>query len=161
MTKATEIAIGPTTDVLKFAPGFMLHIDVVFYNVESIFVFTSNFVAICSATSYPFGFTSISKRTPIDTLKRFVATLGNQDIKFSFIRVDEDGALGRSYEFMKTCHNMDIIVQTTGKDASSLNGKIRTLNNTLDNITRDLLMNSSPMKEIFSTVSQTNLLLST
>ena len=47
----------------------------------------------------------------------------NQDKKVAFIRVDEDGALPRSSEFMRTCHKMNIIVQTTGGDASSLNGK--------------------------------------
>ena len=38
----------------------------------------------------------------------------NQDKKVSFIRVDEDGALERYSESMNTCHNMNIIVQTTG-----------------------------------------------
>ena len=47
-------------------------------NVESIREFTSIFVDICYATSYPFGFTSISKHPPLDILKFLVTTLGNQ-----------------------------------------------------------------------------------
>ena len=43
---------------------------------------------------------------------------------------------------------MNIIVQTTCVDASSLNGKIESPNKTLDNIMRDLLLNSSHKKEI-------------
>ena len=78
---------------------------------------------LCSATSYPFGLPSRSKRPPLDILKFLVTTLRNQDKKFASIRVDEDGALDRSSEFMRTCHNMNIIVQTTGGDDSSLNGK--------------------------------------
>ena len=70
----------------------------------------------------------------------------NQDKKVAFIRVDEDGALARSSEFMKTCHKMNIIVQTTGGDASSLNGKSESSNKTLANITRDILLNSSHKK---------------
>ena len=50
---------------------------------------------------------------------------------------------------MNTCHNLDIIVQTIGRDASSLNGKGEIPNKTLANITRDLLMKSSHKKELF------------
>ena len=50
LTKATKISSGPTTDVSKFPPGFMLQMDFAFFNVESIRGFTSTFVAICSAT---------------------------------------------------------------------------------------------------------------
>ena len=37
--------------------------------------------------------------------------------------MDEDGELSRSAKFKRTCHNMDIIVQNTGRDEYSLNGK--------------------------------------
>ena len=73
--------------------------------------------------TYPFGLPSISKRPPLDILKFLVTTLRNQDNKVAFIRVDEDGALSRSSEFMRRFHNMNIIVQTTGGYAYSLNGK--------------------------------------
>ena len=59
----------------------------------------------------------------LKSLKFPVNTLRNQDNKVAFVQVDEDGALARSSEFMKTCHSMNIIVQTTGGDAYSLNGK--------------------------------------
>ena len=50
---------------------------------------------------------------------------------------------------MSTCHSMNIIVQTTGGDASSLNGKSESPNKTLANITRDILLNSSHKKELW------------
>ena len=111
--------------------------------------FNSTFVAICSATSYPFGFPSRSKRPPLYILKCIVTTLRNQDKKVAFIRVDEDGAPARSSESMKTCHNMNIIVRTTGGDASSLNGKIKSPNKTLANIKRAIFLNSSHKKELW------------
>ena len=86
------------------------------------------------------------KRPPLDILKFLVTTLRNQDLKVSFIRVDEDGELARSSEFMKTCHSMNIIVQTTGGYAYYLNDKSESHNKTLSNITRDLLLNSSHKK---------------
>ena len=50
---------------------------------------------------------------------------------------------------MKTCHDMNILVQTTGGDASSLNFKSESPNKTLSNTTRALLMNSSNKKELW------------
>ena len=44
---------------------------------------------------------------------------------------------------------MNIIVQTTGGDASSLNGKSESPNKTLANITRSLLLNSIHKKELW------------
>ena len=44
---------------------------------------------------------------------------------------------------------MNIIVQTTGGDESSLNGKIESPNKTLANITRALLLNSIHKKELW------------
>ena len=106
-------------------------------------------MAIYSDTSYPFGFPSRSKRSPLDILKLLVTTLRNQDKKVALIRVDEYGALSRSSESMKTCHNMNIIVQTTCGDASSINGKSESPNKTLSNTTRDLPLKSNHKKELW------------
>ena len=100
MTKSNRIPRDPTTDVSKFPHGFMLQMNFSFFNVESISGFTSAFVAICSATSHPFGFPSRRKRTPLDILKFLVTTLSDQDKKVAFIRVDEHGSLEISSEFM-------------------------------------------------------------
>ena len=40
LTKATKISRGPTTDVSKCFPGFMLQMNFAFFNVESIRRFT-------------------------------------------------------------------------------------------------------------------------
>ena len=74
--------------------------------------------------------------------KKFVTALRNQDKKVSLIRVDEYGAPARPSEFMRIYHNMNIIVQSTGGDAYSLNGEIEIPNKTLNNIAKYLLMNS-------------------
>ena len=99
-----------------------------------------NFVDICPATSYPFGFTSGRKSPPLDTLIFSVTALSNKDKKVVFIQVGKYGALSICAEFMSTCHNMNIIVKTTGGDEYSLNGKIVIPDKILKNITRDLLL---------------------
>ena len=101
----------------------MFQMDFAFFNVESIRGFTSTFVDICYATSHPSGFLFRRKLLPLYIIKFIVTTLRNQDKKVAFIRVDQDVALSRSYEFIKPCHNMNIIVKTTGGYASSPNGK--------------------------------------
>ena len=118
------ISIGPTINVSKLPPGFMLIMDFLLFNVDSIRSCTSTFVDICSATSHPFGFPFRSKFTTLDILILLVTTLRNQDDKVAFIQVDEYRALERYSEVMRTCHNMNIIFQTTGGDEFSINGKI-------------------------------------
>ena len=105
-------------------------------------------MVICSANSYPFVFLSRNKRPPIDILKFLFTTLSNWDTKVAFIQVDEDGALEIYSEFMNTCHNMNIMVKTTGGDASLLSVKSEIHNETLADITKDLILNSIHKKEI-------------
>ena len=57
------------------------------------------------------------------------------------------GSLAKYPKFLKTCHNMNTIVQTTGGYESSLNGNSETPNKALDNTTEALLMNSSHKKK--------------
>ena len=129
-------------NVSKFASCFMLQMDFVFFNVEIIHDFTSTFVAICSATLYPFVFLYRSKWPTLDILKFLVNTLMNQDNKFALIQVDKYAALARYFGFIKLFYNMNIIVQTTGGYTSSLSGNIYILNKTIVNIIRALMMNS-------------------
>ena len=97
----------------------------------------------------PFRFPSRSKHPPTDILKFLVITLSNQDKKFSLVRVDEDGALARPSESTKTCHNMNIIVQTTGGDESSINYKSKSPNRKIANITRAILLKSIHKKGLW------------
>ena len=127
----------------------MLQIYFSFFNDERIYLFTSTFVDICSANSYPFGFPSRSKWPPLDIIKFLFTALRNQDKKFSLIQVDEDRALERSSGFMRTFHNMNIIVQNTGVYSYSLNGKSEISNNTLANIARAFLMDSIHKKVLW------------
>ena len=92
-------------------------------------------------------FTSRIKIPRLNILKFLVNTLRNHYSKVTFIQVDEYGVLARSSEFMKTCYDMNIIVQKTGGYVSCFYGKSESSNNTLSNITGALLMKSSNNKE--------------
>ena len=65
-------------------PVFMPQLGFIFFNVEIIHGFTLTFVAICSDTSYPLGFTYIIKLTPLDILKFLVTKLRNKDKKVAY-----------------------------------------------------------------------------
>ena len=126
----------------------MLQMDFLLFNVEIIRGFTSNFVAIFSANSYPFGFPPKRKHPFLEILKFLVTKFRKQDKKVAFIRVDEYVALAGYSKLINTCHNMNTIVQNTGGDASPLNGKTKIPNDTHDNITISLLLKPSNKKEL-------------
>ena len=74
LTKATTTTRGPKMYASNFLLGFMIQMDFVFFNDESIREFTLTFVAICSANSYQFGFPSIRKLPHLYILKCIVTT---------------------------------------------------------------------------------------
>ena len=84
----------------------------------------------------------------------------NKDKKVAFIQVNEDGTLARSSEFISTCNNINIIVQTTGGDVFSINMKSEIPNNTLVNITRGLILKSIHKKELCCFSHQYNICIS-
>ena len=90
LIKATKIPRGPTTDVSKVSFVFTIHMDSAFSNVESIRVFTTIFVVICSASSYPFALTSRRNSPPLDIFIFCFTKLMNQERKVAFIQVYED-----------------------------------------------------------------------
>ena len=120
-----------------------------FFDVESIRGLTPTLVDICYSTSYPFEFPSRIKHPPLEILNILVTTLRNKDKKVALIRFDEYVEVAISYEFMNKCHHMNIMVQSTGGYASYLNGRSENTNNTLHNITRALLLNSSNKKYVW------------
>ena len=64
------------------------------------------------------------------------------------IRLVEDDALARSSEFVRTYHDISIVVHNTGGDASSLHVKSEIPNKTLVKITTFIFVNSIHNKEL-------------
>ena len=71
----------------------MLQMGFEFFNVEIIRRFNLTFMAICSDTSYPLGFTSRIKLTTIDIIKFLVTSLRKNFKKIAFIQAYQYGAL--------------------------------------------------------------------
>ena len=102
--------------------GFMLQIYFSFFYVEN-WWFYFNVLALCSATSYPFGFDLRSKISPLEMIKLIVNTFKSRDKKNTVAWLEGDGPLSRYSEFMREFTDMNIIDQTAGGDASHLNEK--------------------------------------
>ena len=136
----------PTIELSEFAPRFIIQISFAFFNIESIRIFTWTFVAICSAKSHPFEFSSRTNHTHHDTIKLLVATLENQYKNVAFIQFDKNEELERSYKWFRTPHKIKIIVQTTDGDEYLYIGNSEIRNKILANIKKVLLLNSSYKK---------------
>ena len=65
------------------------------------------------------------------------------------MNVHSSSTLSRSSEFTRICHNMNIVVQTTGGDTSSLKIKSEIPNNTLANIPWDIMLKPSHKEELW------------
>ena len=103
-------------------PGLMMQGDFSFSDVASVRGFVALFTLIDCSTRYPFGFPCRNKSAPVDIMRWLQAVLTKQDRPITFLRVDEDGALARSTEFLFTCYELGIVVQTTGGYSSWSNG---------------------------------------
>ena len=68
LTKTNRIQRGPTTYFSNCFSWFHASDGFSFFNVESVCIFTSTYVAISSATSHPIVFTSRGKRRPFEKL---------------------------------------------------------------------------------------------
>ena len=91
-----------TTPDAIYPPGALLHLDFSFYPVTSVRGFTSVLDVLCASTSYPWAFPTRSKRSPVSIVLWMICVINKQIKTFHRMRVDEDGALARSSEFLKT-----------------------------------------------------------
>ena len=106
--------------------------DFAIMNKESCREFVAAFCIFDAKTRHPWGFPTRSRRPPIAILKWLVLNLRRQGIEIIELRVDEDGSLANSTEFMTMCRDdLNLTVQTTGGYASTINGKAETPNRTI------------------------------
>ena len=116
-TEVTEITRGPTIDVSKFSPCFMIQMEFNF-SILKLSVDLTQLLWLNDKLHAIYLFLCPEENNTFWKFKWLATTLSNQDKKFAVILVDEDGALVLYYEFMRNCHNMKIIVQMICGDES-------------------------------------------
>lgn len=121
LSSRMKIRVPLAADESLCPPGSLIYADFVFYPVESIRGYNSVLDIICLSSRYPFHFLRRGKRPPLDVFQYFI-TIAKQDGKTIYrVRVDEDGALARSFEFNKLLVENNIQMETTSGYASKLN----------------------------------------
>jgi hypothetical protein len=142
MSKFSHPPKGPTTSTSHLSPGQLLHIDFGFRDITSHRGFSSMLLIIDAKTCMLWIFCTANKRAPIKILSYFFSIMKKENKNITTIRVDEDGALARSYEFTELLLQHSITLETTGGYASFLNGKVERPNRTIADMVHALYFNA-------------------
>jgi hypothetical protein len=142
MSKFSHPPKGKTTNTDMLRPGELLHIDFGFWDLTSHRGFTTMLLIIDAKTRMLWLFCSSTKRAPLSTLEYFFTILHRENKAPKTVRVDEDGALARNYEFTNLLIQERLTLETTGGYASFLSGKVERPHHTIANMTRALYFNA-------------------
>jgi hypothetical protein len=142
MSKFSHPPKGQTISTDHFLPGQLLHIDFSFCGIISHRGFSSMLLIIDAKTGMLWVFCTSNKRPPIILLTYFFSIMQQENKIIRTIRVDEDGALARSYEFTELLIQYSITLETTGGYASFLNGIIEHPGPTIADMVRALYFNA-------------------
>ena len=125
ITAFQRIPRGDLKDTTELRKGARFHADFMIFKTESIRLFTSALLIVEAKTRKRWGFPTRSRNPPLQQVKWLVKHLRAQGYSFVELRVDEDGALAQSSEFMGMCTaELHIAVQTTGGYNSEANGMV-------------------------------------
>ena len=105
-------------------PGILSHLDFLLCSIANIRGFTSALDALCPSTPCPWDFPTRSNRSPISIVLWLIRIINNQGKTAHSFRVDENGALARSSEFLKIIFELGVTIETIGGRESSSNCKV-------------------------------------
>ena len=122
---ATKLPRGPLKDTTELRKGSLIHADWIIINTVSYRGFKTALLITEATTRRKWGFPTRSRSAPIEQFKYFVRHLRLQGYTVEQLRVDEDGSLARSTEFMRMVVKvLHMAVQTTGGYNSTNNGMV-------------------------------------
>ena len=99
---------------------------------------------VCAKTRIIWVFPTASKRTPVRIIRFILTTLVNEQHPCKRVRVDEDSALEKSIDVKNLrIEEFKISMETTGGDASWINGKNERHNRSIHNMVRSGLLDSN------------------
>ena len=125
IASAPRVPRGGLVDHTEMRKGVCIHADFLIFNTVSVRKFVSAFLVKESTTRRCWGFPTRSRRPPIEIMRFVVNHLRRQGYPVNILRVDEDGALCKSSNFMKVCvEELEMVVQGTGGYNSENNGMV-------------------------------------
>ena len=122
--KLTNYPQGTTVDTSNLQPGELIHMELYFYNVTFISVFTSMLTVVCAKTRMLWVLPTESKQAPVNIIRFILTKFNNEQHPCKHVRVYQNGALEKSIDFTNLLvDEFKISMKDTGGDASWLNGK--------------------------------------
>jgi hypothetical protein len=106
--------------------------------VNSFDGYNAYFIIVDAKSRYTWVFPSVSKAPPVELLSTFLHKYG-ADAKPCTICMDQGGELWRSTAIRKACLALGYIIEPTGSDTPSQNGKVERVNGKLGVMVRTLL----------------------
>ena len=95
-----------------------------FFNVNSIRVFTSMLIIVCTKTIILWLFPTESKQSHVRIIRLILTTFNNEQHPCKRVRVDEYGSLENSIDVTNLLvDELKISMETNGGDAYWINGK--------------------------------------
>ena len=121
----TKIPRGNLRDCTEYRKESCFHFDFAIFSTESFRGFVCGLLMVEIRTRIKFGFLARSRSPPIEQLKYFIQTMRLKEYTVDVARVDEDGALAQSAEFMHTLTNvLKMTVEMTGGYNSTNNDMV-------------------------------------
>ena len=150
-TKILSLSINnlkslPVSDAI-YPPGALLHLDFSFCDTESIRGFASVLDAVRVSSSFPRAFLVRSKQSLILIMLQLINYNKTESHPVYRIRVDKDGTLVHSSEFLRLMVKSGIAIETTTRHKSTSNIIVERIIRENHKLTRIvLLMSKLPLK---------------
>jgi hypothetical protein len=122
---APKLPRGGPTDSTELRKGDRIHADWIIMNQESVRGFKTALLFTEVRSRRKWGFPTRSRSAPIEQLKFFVNHMRRHGYRALELRIDEDGSLANSTNFMRVCtEDLHLAIQTTGGYNSENNGMV-------------------------------------
>ena len=140
-TKTTTINKGTAVDTSYLQPVELVYIDFSFYKITSICGFTFIITVVCAKTRILWVFPTASKITPVHVIRFILTTLMNEQHPCKCVRADVYSSFANSTDVTNLLvDELKISMETTGGDASWLNGNNKRHNRSIHNMVRAALL---------------------
>ena len=141
MTTLLKVTTFETTNL---QPHKLIHTNFDFYNVNSIQGLISMINVVCTKTRMIWVFPDAHKRVLVQIIRFILKKFNNEQHTCIYMRVEEDGALGKSIDVTNLIvDDFNIAMENTGNEASLLTGKNEINNTSIYNMVRSGLIDSN------------------
>ena len=150
IASAPKLSRGGLTDTTELRKGSRFHADWIILNTESVRQFKTALLLTEVRSRRKFIFVTRSRSAPIQQITYFVAHMRKKGYSVDQLRIDEDGSLARSANFMKVCtEDLKMHIQSTGGYNSENNGMVESPIKPIKRMMRAMLIGAGLPDELW------------